>query len=164
MIEQKVGRTSVFYLRLQIMNPWKWQAQTEAVRSSISLGTIHWLKVAACFRVTSNGGGWKVVRKREWRGRKEMRMPLWRSVWPFIPTRGSKDRHLHSKNSHENVHLDVFIEPPFSSCKKIFESIMFTIYNGQRWQRWQRLKKKENWRINYNNIKCIIYYLFWMFG
>lgn len=72
MIEQKVGRTSVFYLRLQIMNPWKWQAQTEAVRSSISLGTIHWLKLAACFRVTSNGGGWKVVRKREWRGRKEM--------------------------------------------------------------------------------------------
>lgn len=63
MIEQKVGRTSVFYLRLQIMNPCKWQAQTEAVRSSISLGTIHWLKVAACFRVTSNGGGWKVVRK-----------------------------------------------------------------------------------------------------
>lgn len=78
MIEEKVGRTSVFHLRLQIMNPWSGKF------SGGSLFVIDFptndslVKLARVF-------GWRAA-DRKWLenenegDRKEMRMPLWRRM------------------------------------------------------------------------------------
>lgn len=92
-------------------------ASSEAVRSSssISLGTIHWL---SC-RVFSGDeqrieSGWKMRMERQ-EGNENASLKKCVAIY-F----DAKDSHLHSKNSLENVRLDISVEPPFSSRKKIF--------------------------------------------